>query len=205
MTSWIPISGRGVGRDHAAGGSHEFDDLLTAVGTGHDTVAFTALFAHFRPRVYSQMVRLGLAPAAAADVTQDVMETIWRKANLFDPNKSPAANWIFSVANNRRIDVRRRSRERSAADEDLLAIPDPAESADACLDAAQRERHIHAALDALPREQFRMVQLAFFEGLSHATIAARTRIPIGTVKSRLRLAFARLRHLLLDAGVTGAC
>jgi RNA polymerase sigma factor (sigma-70 family) len=201
----MPLNGRVTGRSYAADGPRVFDDLLTAVGTSRDGAAFSALFNHFRPRVQSQMVRLGLAPFAAADVAQDVMETIWRKAHLFDREKSPAATWIYSIANNRRIDVRRRSRDYVSADEDMFAVPDPAESADDCLDAAQRERHIRTALDALPRDQLKMVQLAFFEGLSHATIAARTRTPIGTVKSRLRLAFTRLRRLLLDAGITGAC
>jgi RNA polymerase sigma factor (sigma-70 family) len=181
----------------------QLDDLLTAVGTDHDDEAFTTLFDHFTPRVHAQMVRLGLAPFAAADVTQDVMETIWRKAHLFDRSKSAAATWVFRIAHNRRIDVGRRSREQSCAAEELFDIPDPAPSSDACIDAAQRERHVHAALDALPQEQFKMVQLAFFEGLSHSTIAARTNLPIGTVKSRLRLAFSRLRRSLLDAGVGG--
>jgi RNA polymerase sigma factor (sigma-70 family) len=205
VTSWFHTDELQPRRKYRAAKGYELDDLLTAVGAHRDDEAFTVLFDHFRPRVHTQMLRLGLAPFAAADVTQDVMETIWRKAHLFDRRKSAAATWVFSIAHNRRIDVRRRSREFSYADDDLLAIPDPAESSDACLETSQRERHVHAALDALPQDQFRMVQLAFFEGLSHSTIAARTKIPIGTVKSRLRLAFSRLRRLLHDAGVTGAC
>jgi RNA polymerase sigma factor (sigma-70 family) len=205
VTTWIPINEPSGRHKYAASQTRELDDLLTAVGASRDGEAFTVLFDHFRPRVHAQMVRLGLAPFAAADVTQDVMEAMWRKAHLFDRRKSAAATWVFSIAQHRRIDVRRRSREHSYADEDLFAIPDPADGSDACLDAAQREQHVHTALDALPQDQFRMVQLAFFEGLSHSTIAARTKIPIGTVKSRLRLAFSRLRRLLHDAGVTGAC
>jgi RNA polymerase sigma factor (sigma-70 family) len=184
--------------------THELDDLLTAVGANRDGAAFSALFDHFRPRVHAQMLRLGLAPFAAADVTQDVMETIWCKAHLFDRRKSAAATWVFRIAQNRRVDVRRRSREHVYADADLSAIPDTATDNDASIDAAQCEQHVHAALDALPQDQFKMVQLAFFEGLSHSTIAARTKIPIGTVKSRLRLAFSRLRRVLTDAGVRAA-
>lgn len=150
------------------------------------------------------MARLGLAPFAAADVAQDVMETIWRKAHLFDRRKSGAATWVFCIAQNRRIDLGRRSREQSCTAADVFAIPDPAPGSDARIDAAQRQRHVRAALDALPQEQFQVVQLAFFEGLSHASIAARTNLPIGTVKSRLRLAFSRLRRQLREAGVTEA-
>jgi RNA polymerase sigma factor (sigma-70 family) len=184
--------------------SHQLDDLLTAVGADRDDAAFTALFDHFRPRVHAQLVRLGLAPFAAADVTQDVMETIWCKAHLFDRRKSAAATWVFRIAQNRRIDVRRRSREYIYAETDLSLIPDSAPDNDTSIDTARMEKHVHAALDALPQDQSKMVQLAFFEGLSHSSIAARTKVPVGTVKSRLRLAFSRLRRLLGDAGVTAA-
>jgi RNA polymerase sigma-70 factor (ECF subfamily) len=201
---WFRTEGPVKHRKYAVARAQELDDLLTAVGTNRDGEAFTTLFGHFRPRVHAQMLRLGMAPVAAADVTQDVMETIWRKAHLFDRRKSPASVWVARIAHNRRIDVSRRNREHAYEVADLFAIPDPAAGSDVSVEAAQREEHVHAALDALPQEQFKMVQLAFFEGLSHASIAAQTNLPIGTVKSRLRLAFSRLRRLLDDAGVTEA-
>jgi RNA polymerase sigma-70 factor (ECF subfamily) len=186
------------------GGSRtgELDELLTAVGAKRDGKAFAVLFDHFRPRLQAQMMRLGLAPGAAEDVTQDVMETIWSKAHLYDPRKAGAATWVLQIARNRRIDLRRRNREFSYAAEDFYAIPDPAEGSDDCLDAAQRQARVRVALDALPQEQFTLVRLAFFEGLSHSTIARRLNLPLGTVKSRLRLAFVCLRRLLPDAGGT---
>jgi len=204
MTLGLHIAQSAYSNAHARAPGGEFDDLLTAVGTDRDGAAFTVLFDHFGPRVHAQMVRLGLAPIAAADVTQDVMETIWRKAHLFDRRKSPAATWVFHIARNRRIDVRRRSRELSAPAEDFFAIPDTAAASDERIDAAQRERYVRAALGGLPREQFTLVKLAFFDGLSHADIAERLKLPLGTVKSRLRLAFGRLRRFLHDAGVTEA-
>jgi RNA polymerase sigma-70 factor (ECF subfamily) len=204
VTAWFHTDESVKHRKDAAVPTQELDDLLTAVGTKRDGEAFTTLFDHFRPRVHAQMLRLGLAPVSAADITQDVMETIWRKAHLFDRRKSPASAWVFRIALNRRIDLGRRSREHACEVADLFAIPDPSADSGAGIEAAQREERVHAALDALPQEQFKMVQLAFFEGLSHATIAARTNLPIGTVKSRLRLAFSRLRRLLQDAGVTEA-
>jgi RNA polymerase sigma factor (sigma-70 family) len=204
MTSGLHSVQSAYSGAHMGAPRGEFDDLLTAVGADRDGAAFTALFDHFGPRVHAQMVRLGLAPIAAADVTQDVMETIWRKAHLFDRRKSPAATWVFHIARNRRIDVRRRSRELSAPAEDFFAIPDTAAASDERIDAAQRERYVRAALGGLPREQFTLVKLAFFDGLSHADIAERLKLPLGTVKSRLRLAFGRLRRFLHDAGVTEA-
>src|SRR6202140_4086437 len=181
VTSWFYTDELQPRRKYRAAKGPVLDDLLTAVGANRDDEAFTVLFDHFRPRVHAQMLRLGLAPFAAADVTQDVMETTWRKAHLFDRRKSAAATWVFRIAPNHRLDVGRPSR------------PTP-----------HGERHVRAALDALPREQFKMVHLAFFEDLSHATIAARTNLPIGTVKSRLRLAVSRLRRVLQDAGVSEA-
>ncbi len=204
MNSWFRIEEPAQGRPYKGGRVNELDDLLTAVGARRDGEAFAVLFDHFGPRVHAQMLRQGLAPFAAADITQDVMETIWRKAHLFDPHKSAAATWVFHIARNRRIDVGRRSRESAVPVEALFAIPDPADSSDDCIDATWREQHVREALGALPREQFALVRLAFFEGLSHTAIAEQTKLPLGTVKSRLRLAFARLRHFLLNAGVTAA-
>jgi RNA polymerase sigma factor (sigma-70 family) len=204
VTYWSHSEGSSPRFRPAAARESELEDLLAAVGSDRDGEAFTILFDHFGPRVHAQMVRLGLAPFTAADLTQDVMETIWRKAHLFDRHKAAATTWVFHIARNRRIDLSRRSREQSCATEDFFAIPDPAEPSDHRIDAAQREDRVRAALRVLPRDQFTLVKLAFFDGLSHATIARRLQLPLGTVKSRLRLAFSRLRRCLHDAGVTEA-
>jgi RNA polymerase sigma factor (sigma-70 family) len=191
-------------RYHAGSRRSELDDLLIAVGADHDGNAYMRLFAHFQPRVLAQLMRLGLPPVAAEDATQDVMETIWRKAHLYDPRKSGATTWIIQIARNRRIDVERRNREFAFAAEDFYDIPDPADCSDDCLHAAQREERVRVALDTLPHDQFAVVRLAFFEGLSHSAIARRLNLPLGTVKSRLRLAFTCLRRVLLDAGLSAA-
>ena len=204
LTEWthneIPLPLRRT----AAGPGANLDALLTAVGADRDSEAFSVLFDHFVPRVQAQMLRLGLAPFAAADVTQDVMETIWRKAHLFDPRKAAATTWVFHIARNRRIDVKRRSRETTCAIEDFFDIPDPADRSDDCVDSTKREACLREALRDLPQDQFALVKLAFFDGLSHTAIAAHLNLPLGTVKSRLRLAFCRLRRALLQAGVTEA-
>lgn len=203
ITSWTEDPG--CRRKFPQARTSELDELLTAVGSRHDRQAFATLFAHFRPRVHAQLVRLGLAPPAAEDLTQDVMETIWRKAHLYDPNKSAAATWVLQIARNRRIDHKRRCREFSFAAEDFYDIPDPTDGSDDCLDAAQCEARVRTALDALPREQCALLRLAFFDGLSHSAIARRLNLPLGTVKSRLRFAFARLRRLLLESGMNAGC
>ena len=203
QVSWMDVDYAAHGATPPLPASDDLDELLAAVGASRDGKAFSVLFDHFRPRLQAQMVRGGLAPFAAEDVAQDVMETIWRKAHLYDPCKSGAATWVFHIARNRRIDLRRRSREFSVAAEDFHSLPDPSDDSYDCLDAQRRDERVRSALDALPQEQVTLVRLAFFEGLSHSTIAHRLKLPVGTVKSRLRLAFARLRRLLQDAGVTG--
>jgi RNA polymerase sigma factor (sigma-70 family) len=182
----------------------DLDDLLTAVGATRDGQAFAVLFHHFRPRIQAQLVRLGLAPAAAEDLTQDVMETIWQKAHLYDRRRSAAMTWVFQIARNRRIDVKRRSRECCVPAEEFFTIPDPTVDCDEHLDSRQRQECVRNALGALPKEQLALVKLAFFEGLSHSAIARQLNLPLGTVKSRLRLACARLQRLLADSGLRAA-
>ncbi len=201
LTDW-PYDARRTPHRRSAIPADNFDELLTAVGNDHDGGAFAILFDHFGPRVHAQMVRLGLNAFTAADATQDVMETIWRKAHLFDPAKATAGTWVFHIARNRRIDIKRRSREATCDIETFFDIPDPSRACDDCIDTAERTECLREALRTLPREQLALIKLAFYNGLSHAAIAARLELPLGTVKSRLRLAFARLRRCLLDAGVT---
>lgn len=203
VISWT--DDRSCRRKYAAARTSELDDLLIAVGSNRDGKAFARLFAYFRPRVQAHLARLGLAPVAAEDATQDVMETIWRKAHLYDARKSGATTWVLQIARNRSVDLKRRSREFVFAAENFYEIPDPAASSDDCLDTAQRRERVRLALDCLPQEQFTLVRLAFFEGLSHSVIARKLNLPLGTVKSRLRLAFSCLRRLLLDAGVSEPC
>jgi RNA polymerase sigma factor (sigma-70 family) len=203
--NWTHTGVRRAWRKFPAARKNELDELLVAIGAKRDDKAFATLFDHLQPRVQAQLVRLGLAPTAAEDLTQDVMETIWRKAHLYDPRQSAAATWVFQLARNRRIDLRRRSREASFALEDFADIPDSAAGSDECLDANQLQQCVRIALRALPHEQFTLVQLAFFDGLSHSAIAQRLKLPLGTVKSRLRLACTRLHRALTDAGLTKAC
>jgi RNA polymerase sigma factor (sigma-70 family) len=182
----------------------EFAAWIAAVASRRDRDAFARLFDYFAPRIHAYLLRLRLDPIVADELTQDVMSTLWQKAELFDPNKSSVATWLFRVARNRRIDLLRRERDQSPVNDQALNVPDPALMPDDSLDAAQREVLIRGALDVLPREQLELIRLAFFDGMSHSEIAARTGLPLGTVKSRLRLAFSRLRRALDDEGLSSS-
>ena len=158
------------------------------------------------PRLNAYLLRLGADGATAEEITQETMVTLWRKAELFDPSKSSLATWLYRVARNRRIDVARRDRvDYVDPTEYALDIPDDqAPDADGQLDAQTREDVLRAAMEELPEEQRVLVRLAFFDSLSHSEIAMRTGLPLGTVKSRIRLAFSRLRRALEAGGVEDA-
>lgn len=166
---------------------------IEAVARRRDRAAFAELFGHFAPRVKAYLMRLGSDAASAEDLMQDVMLTVWRRADSYDPAQAGVGTWIFTIARNRRIDALRRERRPAFDAEDPALRPEPPAPADQVTAAQQWENRLGAALRELPPEQSEMVRLAYYEDRSHSDIAQRLNIPLGTVKSRLRLAVARLR------------
>lgn len=169
---------------------------IRAIATSADRAAFIQLFDFYAPRIKAQAMRFGLNADAAEDVVQDAMLAVWRRAGQFDPEKGSASAWVFSISANARIDLLRRtgrlaSAEPIDAETPLLAV-DPAEAASP--DAARLERH----MQDLPDDQRRIIHLSFFSDLPHGEIARRLGLPLGTVKSRVRLAIAKLRKALRD-------
>ena len=162
-----------------------------------DRAAFAVLFAHFAPRVKAYMRRLGAGDAQAEDLAQEALFAVWRKASLFDPARAGAATWVFTIARNLRIDTLRRQRPTEALSPEAESLEaDSAPGAEAALIIAERDRLLRTALAVLPPEQARLVQLAFYEDRPHREIERALGIPLGTVKSRLRMAIQRLRAAL---------
>jgi RNA polymerase sigma-70 factor (ECF subfamily) len=178
--------------------------MVAAVATARDRAAFARLFDHFAPRINAYLLRLGADGGTAEELTQEVMVTLWRKAELFDRTKSSVATWLYRIARNRRIDAIRRDRDEPLDSDEAAMVVDDTPGLDIQLDAHQREDRVREALKYLPNEQLSLVRLAFFDGLSHSQIAEKTGLPLGTVKSRIRLAFTRLRRSLESEGVQGA-
>ncbi|MBX7199933.1 MAG: sigma-70 family RNA polymerase sigma factor [Rhodospirillaceae bacterium] len=182
--------------DHADGA--DWPQCLGAIAALRDRAAFEQLFAHFAPRIKTLMRRSGLEDAAAEELAQEALLVVWRKAHMFDPSTTGAAAWIFTIARNLRIDALRRARGEEASNIDAEFLLDSAVSADAVVAAGERESRVRTALATLPADQVRVVELSFYHEQAHGEIAAALGIPLGTVKSRLRLATAKLRGLLGD-------
>jgi len=172
------------------------DSLIVAVALHRDKQAFTLLFDHFAPRVKTFLQRGGTTGAAAEDMMQDVLLTVWHKAPQFDPDRASAQAWVFGIARNLKIDAIRRSRV-PLPDLDLLqAEPDPL--SDALVAARQNSHLVRQALLDLPAEQAEVLRLSYFEDMSHGEIEKTLGVPLGTIKSRLRLALAKLRQALKE-------
>ncbi|MEP5769256.1 sigma-70 family RNA polymerase sigma factor [Nisaea sp.] len=170
------------------------EDQIEAIAETHDKVAFRQLFEHFAPRLKSYLLRLGADPAMAEDVAQEAMVMVWRKAASFDRRQAGASTWIFTIARNKRIDRLRRERRPELDPEDPGLVPAAEPAPDRSLQDIQARQHIASAMRALPDEQAELVRRAFFDDESHSRIAEESGLPLGTVKSRIRLALTRLRH-----------
>ncbi|WP_254694288.1 sigma-70 family RNA polymerase sigma factor [Sulfitobacter sp. SK012] len=159
-----------------------------------DTDAFSALFSHFAPRIKGFLINSGTDPATAEECAQDVMATLWHKAAQFDPTRATVATWVFTIARNRRTDIFRR--DRRPEPEDLTWGPEPEPDQAEVIAFQQEATLLRTALADLPEEQRSLIQQAYFGDLSQSEIATLTGLPLGTIKSRIRLALEKLRHSL---------
>ncbi|MBE7734010.1 sigma-70 family RNA polymerase sigma factor [Devosia sp. CC-YST696] len=169
---------------------------ILAIADHADMDAFQSLFQSYAPRIRAYLLKLTRNAQAAEDLMQETMLAIWRKAGQYDPARGTASAWIFTIARNIWIDAWRKQRrpEIDPNDPALAAAPEP----DAANQMEMRQSHdaLHKAMQTLPKEQIELIRLSFFEEASHSVIAKQLGLPIGTVKSRIRLAFGRLRTAL---------
>lgn len=171
--------------------------LLDRVGRARDREAYRAVFDHFAPRVRTFLINRRLTNALAEELTQEVMLTVWRRAATYDRSKASAATWIYTIARNLHIDhFRKESRAQRLDESDPQLLPDAPPDADELISRSQEADAVSAALAELPADQIDVLSLAFREGLSHSEISERLGLPLGTVKSRVRLAMTKLRQTL---------
>lgn len=180
-----------------ASANTSFEGLLQAVGQKQDRGAFIQLFNHFAPRIKSFLMKGGATPEQAEELAQETMITLWTKAAGYDPKQANASTWIFTIARNKRIDALRKTGRIQYDVNDPAYIPDTVtQSVDKGVLNTERRAKVSDAMKALPPEQADLIHKAFFEDKTHQEIAKETKIPLGTVKSRIRLALDRLRPQL---------
>lgn len=174
------------------------NELLLLVARQQDRQAFGLLFDHFAPRLNAYMRKLGSDATQAEELVQEAMLLVWRKATSFDPAKASASTWIFTIARNKRIDALRKAKrpEFDPTDPALAGFGGGSEEARDADVSGQDSRALEAAIATLPAEQADLLRLAYFEDKAHGEIARVRGLPLGTVKSRLRLALEKLRRQL---------
>jgi RNA polymerase sigma-70 factor (ECF subfamily) len=177
----------GVARDGT-----DWASLLVQVRDRQDRAAFAALFRHFAPRVKGFLMKSGASATMAEECAQEVMATLWQKAHLFDPARASVATWVFTIARNKRIDALRKARR--AEPEELDWGPEPEPDQAEVMEAQEETDRLGRALAALPEKQRALIERAYYGDLSHSEIAEETGLPLGTIKSRIRLALDKLRH-----------
>ena len=170
-------------------------ELIKKVETLKDTSAFEELFNHFAPRVKAFLMKSGADPQMAEECSQEVMATVWRKAHLFDPSRASASTWIFTIARNKKIDaIRKQNRPEP---EQLYPDLDYETDQESVVELQQETERLTLALRELPDKQRVLVEKAYLGELSHSEIAEITGLPLGTIKSRIRLALEKLRHSMM--------
>jgi len=184
-----------LGKQAGVVDSVEQAELMSAVAEHADRQAFAVLFDHFAPRIKAFLMRQGAEAAAAEELVQETLLTVWRRAETFDPAQATVSTWIFTIARNKRIDRLRRDGKPELDPYDPLLLPE-ADDVEGSVERAQQNRRLKRAIEALPPEQADLVRLAYYGDMVHTAIAEETGIALGTVKSRLRLAMRRLRRSL---------
>jgi RNA polymerase sigma-70 factor (ECF subfamily) len=176
------------------------DDDIAAVAESRDRQAFSRLFQYFAPRVKAYLRRLGADDAVAEDLAQEVMVSVWHRAHQFDRRKAALSTWVYTIARNKRIDAIRRERRPEHEQDDPGLINAEPPRGDVYAEDRQTEREVAKAIADLPEEQAQLLRIFYFDDKPHSAIAEELGLPLGTVKSRLRLAIGKLRLSLGGLG-----
>lgn len=167
-------------------------DCMIRIRDLRDEKAFVQVFEHFAPRLKAFLIRSGMDAALAEECAQEALVTVWNKAHLFDASRASAATWIFTIARNKKIDVLRK--QKRPEPEELPWGPEAEPDQENVIGLQQESELLAQALVGLPEKQRELIEKAYYGDLSHSEIAAQTGLPLGTIKSRIRLALDRLRH-----------
>ncbi|MGH1465024.1 MAG: sigma-70 family RNA polymerase sigma factor [Cognatishimia sp.] len=169
---------------------------MLAVRNDRDRTAFALLFDHFAPRLKGFIMRSGTGAGQAEEIVQEVMLTIWRKAEQFDPERAQVSAWVYQIARNRQIDVIRK--ENRPLPEELAEDPGAEPDASQILAVEQEAGQLKDALLKLKPDQRDIIEKAYLGELTHQEISSQTGLPLGTIKSRIRLGLEKLRYELKE-------
>jgi len=174
----------------------ELTELINLIAIKKDKTAFGSLFKLVGPRIKGYLMKLGSNDIVAEDLLQEVMLTVWRKSETFDRSKAAVSTWLFTIARNKRIDMLRKEIRPQLDPNDPMLTPNQEEAADNVYSTKQESKKIIDAIKMLPDEQSKLIKMTYYEDKSHSIIAKELKMPLGTVKSRIRLASSRLKKLL---------
>ncbi len=189
-----------TGVENGRDATETLNGLLVAVAEERDRQAFQSLFRHFAPRIKAFVLSQRTDPGLAEEIVQETMLNVWRKAAQFEPARASASTWIFTIARNMRIDMLRKARRPEPDLNDPATVPEPEPLAHERISHAQEAGRLRDAIARLPGEQREVLRLVFQEDVTHAEAAARLGLPVGTVKSRIRLALKRVRSEVGEEG-----
>jgi len=174
-------------------------DNLVAIGKNRDEAAFHDLYSHFSGRIKSFLMGKGTQESVAEELTQEIMLIVWRRAESYNPEKAAPSTWLFTIARNRRTDyLRGNSRIEVELDDEMLEVDDAEPTQEDKVGLIQQSQVLEQALNKLPQEQRQVLHLSYFRGKSHGAIAQWLDLPVGTVKSRIRLAMQSIRSELVS-------
>lgn len=176
----------------------ELTRLMKRLSERQDQDAFNMLFDYYSPRIRSVMIKQGCSGELADEIAQETLLKVWRKAAMFNPDKGSVASWVFTIARNLKIDRFRKELPWQKLPEDFDQIPSDCQQADEIVSENQRRDQLLLVLETLPKEQRQIVTMSFLEGQSHGEIAKTLDLPLGTVKSRMRLAATKIKKAMKE-------
>ena len=179
-----------------------FSNLVRQVAQSRDRLAFEELFDHFAPRLKSFMMRKNANSELAEDLVQEAMIAVWTKAGLYEPSRGSVTTWVYTIARNLRIDRIRRDTTMPLTDLGDFDEPSDDPLSDDVLLRKQEDGLVARALTSIPDEQRQILLLSFVDDLPQSEIATKLKVPLGTVKSRMRLAYGHLRRILESPNVS---
>ena len=172
----------------------ELSSLIERIAQSRDKAAFAELFQYYAPRIKAYLIGLGANAHQAEELAQEAMLAVWRKAAQYDSRKASAGTWIFTIARNLRIDALRKEKRPEFDPHDPALMPAAEQGMDDTVEHNQQSRRIQEVMDQLPEDQAVVIRMSFFQEKAHSEIAAELGLPLGTVKSRIRLAMGRFRE-----------